>query len=143
MCDTPNRFSTPEVLSSLGRETCSSSSEESFAAVSPENKTGLPSHYILPRNLDAAIRQLPDEELDRLITAALEERARRKPSPVANETQRPKRDAEAVAMSLPQGKVNAVRAAFKAGVTPSRIAREFGISQQDVRGALKGNARKQ
>jgi transposase-like protein len=31
--------------------------------------------------------------------------------------------------------VNAVRAAFKAGVTPSRIARQFGLSQSDVRKA--------
>jgi predicted transcriptional regulator len=29
--------------------------------------------------------------------------------------------------------LNAVRAAFKAGVTPSKIAKEFGISQADVR----------
>ena len=28
---------------------------------------------------------------------------------------------------LPLGKLNAVRAAFKAGVTPARIAQEFGI----------------
>jgi len=33
-------------------------------------------------------------------------------------------------------KVNAVRAAFKAGITPSRIARQFGISQSNVRKAL-------
>ena len=143
MGDTPNRFSIPEVLSALGRDSCSPPSQETTASVSPENGTEISSHYVLPRNLDAAIRQLPDEELDRLVTAALEERARRKPPPVANETQRRKRDAEAVAVSLPQGKLNAVRAAFKAGVTPSRIAREFGISQQDVRKALAGDARKQ
>ena len=139
MRDPPNRSSTPEVLSSLGRETCSSSSEESFAAVSPEHETALSSRYILPQNLDAAIRQLPDQELDRLVTAALEERARRKKPPVPEER---KRNADAVALSLPQGKLNAIRAAFKAGVTPSRIAREFGLSQQDVRKALAGDAMK-
>jgi transposase-like protein len=37
---------------------------------------------------------------------------------------------------LTHAKINAVRAAFKAGVTPSRIARHFGISQSDVRKAL-------
>jgi hypothetical protein len=37
---------------------------------------------------------------------------------------------------LTRGQVNAVRAAFKAGVTPSRIARQFGISQSNVRKAL-------
>jgi transposase-like protein len=33
--------------------------------------------------------------------------------------------------------VNAVRAAFKAGVTPARIARQFGLSPSQVRDALR------
>jgi len=37
---------------------------------------------------------------------------------------------------LTRGQLNAVRAAFKAGITPSRIARQFGLSQSDVRKAL-------
>jgi len=45
-------------------------------------------------------------------------------------------------VSLIQGQVNAVRAAFKAGVTPSRIARQFGISQANVRKALAGDSSK-
>ena len=133
----PNQLSIFESCSSAGPESPWSSS------ASQETETAISSRYVLPSNLEEAIRQLPDEELDRLITAALEERARRKLPPVPNETQRRKRDAEAIAVSLPQGKLNAVRAAFKAGVTPSRIAREFGISQQDVRKALASDARKQ
>ena len=46
---------------------------------------------------------------------------------------------ETGAVSLPQGKLNAVRAAFKAGLTPARIAREFGISRSDVSRALSGD----
>jgi hypothetical protein len=37
------------------------------------------------------------------------------------------------AVPLTQGKLNVVRAAFKAGITPSKIARQFGISQSDIR----------
>jgi hypothetical protein len=37
---------------------------------------------------------------------------------------------------LTRGQINAVHAAFKAGVTPSRIARQFGISQANVRKVL-------
>jgi len=40
---------------------------------------------------------------------------------------------EAGGVSLTIGKLNAVRAAFKAGVTPSKIAKQFGIPQSDVR----------
>ena len=42
---------------------------------------------------------------------------------------------------LTKGKLNAVRAAFKAGVRPSAIARQFGISQSDVRKALATEGR--
>jgi hypothetical protein len=46
------------------------------------------------------------------------------------------------AASLTRGQVNAVRAAFKAGVTPSRIARQFGLSHADVRKALSSDETK-
>jgi transposase-like protein len=42
---------------------------------------------------------------------------------------------------LTTGKLNAVRAAFKAGVKPSAIARQFGILQSDVRKALAAESR--
>ncbi len=41
-----------------------------------------------------------------------------------------------VEVSLTSGQVNAVRSAFKAGITRARIARQFGISQSNVRKAL-------
>jgi hypothetical protein len=49
-----------------------------------------------------------------------------------------------VAPPLAQGKLNAVRAAFKAGVRPSRIARQFGVSLSDVsvRKALASDPKK-
>ena len=93
--------------------------------------------YALPTNLPSALRHLDNDQLDRLLAAVLAEREARggKKLPVADEASREKPDKEA-APSLPQGKLNAVRAAFKAGVKPSQIARQFGISQSDVRKAL-------
>jgi transposase-like protein len=44
---------------------------------------------------------------------------------------------------LTTGRLNAVRAAFKAGVKPSAIARQFGISQSDVRKALSQGTRRE
>jgi hypothetical protein len=44
--------------------------------------------------------------------------------------------------SLTTGKLNAVRAAFKAGVRASAIARQFGVSQSDVRKALATEGKK-
>ncbi len=53
-----------------------------------------------------------------------------------------KRKVELPPTSLTQGQVNAVRSAFKAGVTPSRIARQFGLSQSNVRKALASDQRR-
>jgi len=77
-----------------------------------------------------------------LLAAARAERQARggKNLPKSDEPSRKQRTKE-VAPPLAQGKLNAVRAAFKAGVTPSRIAREFGISQSDVRRALAGDGK--
>lgn len=44
-------------------------------------------------------------------------------------------------VALTQGQVNAVRATFKAGITPSRIAKQFGISPSDVRKVLASEFR--
>jgi hypothetical protein len=51
-------------------------------------------------------------------------------------TATPGRQHEAAAVHLTPGKMNAVRVAFKVGVKPSQIARQFGLSQSDVRKAL-------
>jgi predicted DNA-binding protein (UPF0251 family) len=47
---------------------------------------------------------------------------------------------EAAVVCLTPGKLNAVRAAFKAGLKPSQIARQFGLSQSDVRKAVASEA---
>ena len=132
------------------------SAQQSAAVVSGAEK--LSSRHVLPRDLSNALKQLDDEELDRLFAATRHELQRRSRSltstPVIRPTtrmgteqrasdqatttegspERPQRDEPNVALA--QGQVNAVRAAFKAGITPSRIARQFGISQSDVRKVL-------
>jgi DNA-binding CsgD family transcriptional regulator len=120
--------------------------------------------HILPKNLRHAVKQLSDGELDELFEVVFDEGKRRgrlprnvetnlaappsrrpselvaKRSPVTDKSQRRKVDIAEV--SLTQGQVNAVRAAFKAGITPSRIARQFGISQANVRKALASDPSK-
>jgi hypothetical protein len=101
--------------------------------------------HILARDLPAAVKHLTDRELDLLIVASLEEAKRRGRSlPSVQEAIIPKRWAgrgkgrqtEAETVSLARGQINAVRAAFKAGIKPSLIARQFGLSQSDVRKVL-------
>jgi hypothetical protein len=96
--------------------------------------------HVLPKDLPAAIKQLDDQELDRLQAAVLAEQKRRgrKPAESAEPPNKPR--TEAAAIHLTPAKLNAVRAAFKAGVKPAQIARQFGLSQSDVRKALASDA---
>jgi DNA invertase Pin-like site-specific DNA recombinase len=87
---------------------------------------------------------LDDDQLDRLLAAAHAERQARggKKLPKSAESWRKQRTKVVASLPLAQGKLNAVRAAFKAGVTPSRIARQFGVSLSDVRKALASDEKK-
>ena len=98
--------------------------------------------YVLPNNLTEMIKLLEDRELDRLLAAVLGEQKRRGMKPSRADENSRKQRADAVAMPLTISKINAVRAAFKAGITPLRIARQFGLSQADVRKALASNTSK-
>jgi len=112
----------------------------------------------LPKDLPKAITYLADEELDWLLGTTIQEAKRRgrpiplpagpanrppvSPTPEPEQTKPPgrpphQRQTELAPAALTRGQVNAVRAAFKAGVTPARIARQFGLSQSQVRDALR------
>ena len=114
--------------------------------------------HVLPKNLRHAVKQLSDGELDELFEAAFDETRRRGRLPwsigaESTSSRRPsdlltkrkavrQRKVDITEVLLTRGQVNAVRAAFKAGITPSRIARQFGISQSNVRKALASDESK-
>ena len=99
-----------------------------------------PQRYVLPMNLRNAVKHLSDGELDLMHAATLEEMKRRGRTPQSVEAKSPpiekRRHVDITEVPLTRGQVNAVRSAFKAGITPPRIAREFGIPLSDVRQAL-------
>ena len=112
-----------------------------------------PRRPALPKDLPKAISYLADAELDWLLRTAIQEANRRgRPLPSTGPTNRPAVSStplpeqtrtsarptkgEVAPAGLTRGQANAVRAAFKAGVTPARIARQFGLSQSQVCKAL-------
>jgi DNA-binding CsgD family transcriptional regulator len=113
-----------------------------------------PQRHVLPKNLRNAVKHLNDEELDLLHAATLEEIKRRgrlqpnvgadlaqtsrhaKRTPLKDKISQ-RRRVDVAETTLTRGQINVVRAAFRAGITPARIARQFGISQSNVRKALE------
>jgi hypothetical protein len=151
----PDLFSTDTV-----RDASPPPSKQSAATAVADNSA---QRHILPKNLRHALTQLSDGELDELFQAAFDEAKQRgrlpqgigkapaesscrpsdtatKRSPVTNKSKRTQTDnAE---LPLTHGHVSAIRAAFKAGVKPSQIARHFRVSQSNVRKALASDPSK-
>jgi len=76
-------------------------------------------------------------EFERLLAAVHGEASRRiKSEPTSGRAHGPRPQKANPPAGIPSGKANAVRAAFKAGVKPSAIARQFGLSQADIRALL-------
>jgi hypothetical protein len=115
--------------------------------------------HLLPKNLPGALAHLETAEIDSLPAAVIGEARRRDrlpqslkkaslssdmptkktPEKVLGSRSRQSDAVEREAL-LKQGQINAVRAAFKAGVKPSTIARKFGIPQSLVRKAIASGA---
>jgi DNA-binding NarL/FixJ family response regulator len=132
----PDLFSAPSTTKAPG--------PVSRSEVGSHNQASQPRHF-LPKDLAGALKRLDDAEIDALLSAvtAEAERRNRLPSSSTKKTIAPPRQPPPgpASGSLTKGRLNAVRAAFKAGVKPSAIARQFGISQSDVKEALAAEAR--
>jgi hypothetical protein len=116
----------------------------------PDNSASQPRHF-LPKDLAGALKRLDNAEIDALLAAVTTEAERRgrlplnpaKEKPTADAKPRPRQAVAKDGTGLTTGKLNAVRAAFKAGVKLIAIARQFGISQSDIRKALATEGRDQ
>jgi hypothetical protein len=156
----PAAQGSPDLFSTNAVRDASPSPTKPIAATDAVSDTSS-QRYILPKNLRHAVKHLSNGGLDELVEVVFDEAKRRgrlprnvetdlapssrRPSDLATNPTPPtnkRRQADNAAVSLTQGKVNAVRAAFKAGITPSRIARQFGISQANVRKALASDPSK-
>jgi hypothetical protein len=148
----------------MGRTNIDQETTDLFSAEGDGNRsTNISSggKLALPKDLANSLKYLDDGELDRLLEAAHEEAKRRGRPPASLEPRRTKpivsseepkqkrprpnsgptrqRKIGPTSSPLTRGQVNAVRAAFKAGITPARIARQFGLSHANVRTALSSD----
>jgi hypothetical protein len=147
------------MILSMGRDRTEQAPPDLFLTASPgepsppakQVSSAQERRHVLPNDLPNAVKHLDDRELDLLITACLEEAKRRGRLLPNVQAKTPDQSARkrssrmdkfsyrrqlVATVSLTRGQVNAVRAAAKAGIKPSLIARQFGISQSDVRKVL-------
>ena len=104
-------------------------------------KSASSSRHVLPSDLPAAIKHINDQELEQLHVAVTIEMQRRGKKPLPSKTETKRTELPTVTLTI--GKQNAVRAAFKAGVTPAKIAKQFGIPQSDIRRVIANETMKQ
>jgi hypothetical protein len=112
---------------------------------------------ILPKDLSSALMRLTQDELNTLARTVNKELARRnmriQPERASGQEKEPKQTLASVgkktdkratsetnALPLTQSRINAIGAAFKAGVKPSTIARQFGVSRSAIQQALSDKA---
>ena len=122
------------------QESCRAHTPARLTAAAVSGAEKLSSRHVLPRDLSNALKQLYDGELDRLLEATRDELQRRgrlltntsviRPTTHMGTEQRAsdqsttteespeRRQPEEPNVALTRGQVNAVRAAFKAGITP-------------------------
>ena len=100
---------------------------------------------LLPQNLDASLRYLSNEDLERLAAAvAAQQRSRGLPtveaipkSEGAKRATASRGEKRGQALTAPQ--VSLIKAAIKAGVKPPALARQFGITKDQIEAALSNS----
>src|SRR5262245_38027684 len=80
--------------------------------------------------LNQALQQLSDDDFRRL-AAVLNEQKRRDKNSIAPTEKSENQRWEVGVRALSVGQLNVVRAAFKAGVKPTQIANQFGLSKSN------------
>ncbi|MDR3470356.1 MAG: hypothetical protein P4M09_01465 [Devosia sp.] len=99
--------------------------------------------YLLPTDLPSALKWLATEELAILAAAVGAEQRRRSPTEAepnaVTDVPAPsprEQKQETTVPGLTKSQISAIRASFKAGVKPTTISRQFGVSQAAIRAAL-------
>jgi hypothetical protein len=138
------------IILTMGRDPIGHANRDLFSPAATVVSLEQKRRHVLPKDLPNAIKHLDDQDLDRLLAVAVAEAKRRGRLPSTNQTteqssspmrRSPRgRRVQADTVSLTRGQINAVRAASKAGVKPSLIARQFGLSQSDIRKVLAMDA---
>jgi hypothetical protein len=95
-------------------------------------------HTVLPQNLAASLKHLPEHDIMRLAEALAVEMGSRGLT-AAKETTKPqsKRVPDPVLSQLTRSQISLIQSSIKAGVKPAALSRQFGITRAQITAVLK------
>ena len=93
---------------------------------------------VLPQNLAASLKHLPEHDIMRLAEALAVELDRRGLT-AAKETTKPQRKSvpDPILSQLTRSQISLIQSSIKAGVKPATLSRQFGITRAQITAALK------
>jgi hypothetical protein len=95
---------------------------------------------LLPQNLAASLQHLPGQDLIRLRDAvAVETQRRGLDAPKQKEQSAGKDKPDPILSELTLSQINLIRSSIKAGVKPTALSRQFGLTRAQITAALKAS----
>jgi uncharacterized protein (DUF433 family) len=93
---------------------------------------------VLPQNLAASLRHLPEQDIVRLVEALAVEMDRRGLTVTKEKTKQPSKSGpDPILSQLTGSQISLIQSSIKAGVKPPALARQFGITRAQISAALK------
>jgi hypothetical protein len=95
---------------------------------------------LLPQNLAASLQHLPEGDLVRLRDAVAAEVHRRGLGKPRQKEQSARKDKpDPILSGLTQSQISLIRSSIKAGVKPTALSRQFGLTRAQITAALKAS----
>jgi hypothetical protein len=92
---------------------------------------------VLPQNLAASLRHLPEQDILRLAEAVGIEMQNRGLTGLKQKSQAPEKSkADPVLSQLTRSQISLIRSSIKAGVKPAALSRQFGLTRAQITAAL-------
>ena len=95
-------------------------------------------HTVLPHNLAASLKHLPEHDIMRLAEALAVEMGSRGLTAAKEKDQPPRESApDPVLAQLTRSQISLIRSSIQAGVKPAALSRQFGMTRAQITAALK------
>ncbi|WP_044037670.1 hypothetical protein [Octadecabacter arcticus] len=93
---------------------------------------------VLPHNLAASLKHLPEHDIMRLTEALAVEMGSRGLTAAKEKNQPPRKNApDPVLSQLTGSQISLIRSSIQAGVKPAALSRQFGMTRAQITAALK------